>query len=143
MTTIRFTPGPDGHTVQFAYNRAVVELIKQTVPGYARSWSPERRVWLIDPFWAPVLADTLRMYGHTVVGLDDHHRDDRDRHCHSGGDADWARMLFRRVGPARAGPVFRSLSRILHPDVATGDTQLQRELNLAHAEIAQRKDPAA
>ncbi len=141
MTTIRFTPGPDGHVIQFAYTPTVVATIKETVPGYARSWNPQRRVWIIDPIWAPILADTLRMHGHTIVGLDDHHRDDRQ--CHSGGDADWARMLFRRVGPSRVGPVFRSLSRILHPDVATGDTELQRELNLAHAEIAQRKDPAA
>ena len=62
----------------------------------------------------------------------------------AGGDlSDWARILFRRVGPARAGPVFRSLSRGLHPDVATGDAQLQRELNAAHAElVTERKESA-
>jgi hypothetical protein len=135
MTTVRFTPGLDGHVVAFAYHPAAVGLIKQTVPGYARSWGPHRRVWIVDPAWAHILADTLRCYGHTVVGLD------APRQTHA-GDADWARALFRRVGPSRAGPVFRSLSRILHPD-AGGDTQLQRELNAAHAEISQRKDPAA
>ena len=57
---------------------------------------------------------------------------------HAGGDtAGWARTLFRRVGPARAEPVFRSLTRILHPDnPTTVDTQLQRELNAARAELS-------
>ena len=141
MTTVRFTPGLDEHVVRFAYDPAVVEAIKEIVPSYARSWRPATRTWLIDPNWAPVLADTLRTYGHTVTGLDDHHRGDRQ--CDHRGDADWARILFRRVGPNRAGAVFRSLSRILHPDTTTGSTDLQRELNLAHAEISQRKDPAA
>ncbi len=138
MTSVVFTPGLDGHTIRFPYDPTVVAAIKATVPSYARSWNPHTRAWLIGPFWASVLADTLRCHGHTVTGLRS-----PPRYVHT-DDSDWARMLFRRVGPNRAGPIFRSLSRILHPDVAGGDAQLQRELNLAHAELSQRKDdPAA
>jgi hypothetical protein len=141
MTAVMFTAVRDGHVVQFAYDPAVVATIKQTVPSYARAWRPATKTWLIDPFWAPVLADTLRCYGHTITGLDDRRRDDRQ--CDCGGDADWARTLFRRVGPIRRGPVFRALSRILHPDTATGDTQLQRELNTAHAELSTHRKESA
>lgn len=48
--------------------------------------------------------------------------------------AHWARILFKRVGPARTSAVYRALSRCLHPDVG-GDTDLQRELNDAYAEL--------
>jgi hypothetical protein len=141
MTTVMFTPSPDGHIVRFAYDPTIVATIKQTVPSYARAWRPATRTWLIDSGWASVLADTLRVLGHTVTGLDDPRRD--DRRCDCGGDAGWARALFRRVGPTRAGLVFRALSRILHPDTDTGDTQLQRELNAAHAELlTDRKESA-
>jgi hypothetical protein len=136
VTAVLFTPASDGHTVRFAYDPAVVAAIKQTVPGYARSWHPHSHTWLVDPFWAPVLADTLQALGHTVTGLQP-----AQRQAH--GDADWARALFKRVGPQRYGPVYRALSRILHPDTATGDTRLQRELNTAHAELStDRKESA-
>ncbi len=142
MTVVMFTPGSGGHVVRFAYDPAVVATIKATVPSYARSWQPATRTWLIDPGWAPVLADTLRCYGHTITGLDDRRRD--DRRCDCGGDTGWARTLFRAVGPTRHGPVYRALSRVLHPDTDSGDVQLQRELDAAHAELLpQRKDPAA
>jgi hypothetical protein len=141
MTAVMFTAGPDGHVVRFAYDPTVVAAIKATVPSYARAWRPATRTWLIDPSWAPVLADTLRCYGHTVTGLDDRRRGDRQ--CDCGGDTDWARTLFPRVGPTRYGPVFRALSRVLHPDTASGDVRLQRELNTAHAELlTQRKESA-
>ena len=133
MTAVRFTPGLDGTIVAFNYDPAVVATIKQTVPAHARSWHPREKLWTIEAGWAPVLAATLRDYGHTVTGLDEPPPRHRDH--------DWAKMLFRRVGPARAGPVFRSLSKILHPDAASGDAQLQRELNAAHQEISSRPRP--
>jgi hypothetical protein len=51
--------------------------------------------------------------------------------------AQWAHALLRRVGPLRREPVFRALTRILHPDnPATGDAVLQRELNTARDQLA-------
>ena len=77
------------------------------------------------------LADAMTNLGCMIIGLDGDRGDD---------DTDWARALFQRVGPRRAGPVFRSLTKILHPDnAATGDVDIQRELNAAHGEITGRK----
>jgi hypothetical protein len=142
VTAVIFTPGPDGgwHTVRFAYDPGVVAVIKQTVPGYARSWKPQSHTWRVDPSWVPVLADMLRVLGHSVTGLDGRRHDDRAR---DRGDADWARALFRRVGPQRHATVYRALSRILHPDTDTGDTALQRELNAAHAELSTNRKESA
>jgi hypothetical protein len=95
-----------------------------------------RREWLVEDAFAVQLADTMRRFGCTVVGLEAPRCDD--------DPAAWARALFRRVGPSRAEPVFRSLTRVLHPDNAeTGDTQLQRELNAARAELTSRRNSAA
>ena len=133
MATIRFTTAAAdvGYDVQFAFDRQVVELIKQTVPSSCRTWSQARRRWFVDAAWAPMLAAELRRRGHTVVGLEEHRR---ERVTHHDGRG-WADSLFAAVGPGRATAVYRSLSRILHPDVATGDTTLQHQLNVAYSEI--------
>ena len=55
----------------------------------------------------------------------------------------WAQLIFNRVGHSRSYEIYRALSRCLHPDVG-GDTELQRELNAAYAELStrQRKESA-
>lgn len=78
-----------------------------------------------------MLAAELRRRGHTVVGLQEQRR---ERVTHHDGRG-WADSLFAAVGPERATPVYRALSKVLHPDVATGDTTLQRQLNDAYSEI--------
>ena len=128
------------HAVTFAYDPTIVELLKASVPGFVRSWNPVRREWLIlERVYATQFADTLRGLGHTVIGIDASSR------CRSGDDpAHWARILFRRVGPTRAEPLFRSLTRVLHPDNAKNrDTQLQREFNAASAELTSERNSAA
>ena len=48
----------------------------------------------------------------------------------------WAHALFRQVGLDRREPVFRALTRVLHPDnQSTGDNTLQRQLNDAYGEL--------
>ena len=124
-----------GYDVQFAFDRQVVELIKQTVPSSCRTWSQARRRWFVDATWAPMLAAELRRRGHTVVGLEEQRRERRDQRAQHHDGRGWADSLFTAVGPERAAPVYRALSKVLNPDVATGDTTLQRQLNDAYAEI--------
>jgi len=133
MTAVRFERRGFNYAVGFAYNPAVVELLKTTVPYYARTWSPNRREWEVDLTWAESLAAALRAAGHTVVGLD------APRPRPNPDSAQWARLLFNRVGPGRTAAVYRALSKCLHPDTPTGDTTLQRELNDAHSVWADRK----
>ncbi len=132
MTAVRFTARGTEYAVSFAYNVAVVELLKSTVPGYARTWAKERKEWSVEHLWADTLAAALRAAGHTVVGLEERQQQKQQRRPRDPDPATWARILFARVGPDRRQAVYRALAKVLHPDVATGDTVLQRELNDAH-----------
>lgn len=127
MTAVHFLPVLDGRsTVRFRYDPAVVSLIKSTVPSFARSWDAQRRVWFIDTDWTSGLAAELVCRGHTVTGLTAPRPE---------GDGDWAAALFRAVGPQRIPAVHRALSRVLHPDTATGCPVLQRQLNDARTRL--------
>lgn len=136
MTVVRFECHGPTYAVTFSFDSRVVELIKATIPSYARSWWPAHKWWFIDAQWARTLAMTLRCYGYVVAGVDDHRQHERDRR-------DWARALFDRVGAARAPLVYRLLSKVCHPD-HDGDHELQAELNEAYEayrELAARTEP--
>jgi len=128
VTTIRFDQhGASAYGVTFKYDPELVELLKLTVPPYARSWSRPRREWVIDTIYARELAGVFQRLGHTIIGLD------APRDSSYKG---WAQHLFQAVGPRRAPAVHRALTKVLHPDnTATGSTTLQRELNDARAEL--------
>ena len=120
------------YIVRFAYDPRLVDLIK-TVPRYYRSWNPTLRQWRVSVVYARTLANSMRQLGCTVVGLDQHERERADPPPHSHGRTprhNTFDLLFERVGHHRAEPVFRALTRVLHPDVG-GDTELMKELNNA------------
>lgn len=123
---VRFENRGNRYAVTFTYDPLMVELLKLTVPPCARSWSRPRREWLVEAIYGRPLADAMRSAGATVVGVDDHPT--------RGDPADWARSVFRRVGPTRAPLAYRLLSRVCHPDHG-GDHDLQTELNRAYAAI--------
>lgn len=140
-TTVTFTVCGAGYTVRFTYNPTLVELIKSMVPHYSRSWDPAAKQWTIDAIYAPALAAAMRRFGHTVIGIETRDRARDRQHDHRD---DWARILFARVGHHRIDPVFRALTKILHPDnPATGDTALQRELIAARTELQNQGGNAA
>ncbi len=131
---VSFERWANKYALRFAYNPDLVALVK-TVPSSSRSWDPEARLWLVDAYHALRLAHHMRALGYLVTGLDPEPERRATAHNTTSG-TDWARSLFRAVGPERSDAVFRSLTRILHPDnPATGDTTLQRELNTARAEM--------
>jgi len=126
--TVVFDRVGNGYTVRFPYDALLVELLKSRVPSYARTWDKTGKQWTVDADWYQPLAAAMRAVGCTVVGLDAPRQQ-----AHDGKD--WARALFTAVGPARVPAVHRALSKVLHPDTATGCTVLQRELNDARAEL--------
>ncbi|MGO9354807.1 MAG: hypothetical protein ACLP3C_29705 [Mycobacterium sp.] len=137
MTAVRFQRRGDVHAVTFTYSAEIVELLKASVPSFLRSWNSDRREWLIlEPVYATQFADTLRRLGHTIVGIDD-----PPRRQHTTDPADWAKAVFRRVGPTRAPIAYKLLSRLCHPDHG-GDHQLQVELNQAFGELSTERRSA-
>ena len=123
MTAVKFERVGAGvmFSVRFAYNPALVDLVK-LIPGHARKWDPTGKVWTVQAHYVHGLAADMRARGCTIIGLD------QPEPPTPGGGTDWASALFTRVGKARADSVFRALSKILHPDMETGDSTLQREL---------------
>ena len=105
-TAVRFQRRGDMTAVTFPYNPEIVDLLKASVPSFYRSWKPDRREWLIlEPVYALEFADTLRALGHTVIGLDP-----PPQRVHATDPAEWARAVFRGVGPTRAPLVYKLLS---------------------------------
>jgi hypothetical protein len=133
MTTVLFQRHTTVYTVTFPYSPVLVNIIKTTVPGYARTWDQPTKQWTVESLWAPILAAEIRRLGHIVIGLDDPPQ--RPRWTDSAG---WARAVFQRVGPTRAPLAYRLLSRVCHPDHG-GDHHLQIELNRAYAELPTEK----
>lgn len=130
MTTVVFTRAGAVYTVRFDYNASLVELLKDAVPAYARSWNKADRTWSVNTDWSEPLAAAMRATGCEVVDLDGSLR---RQQAHDGKD--WAHTLFTAVGPTRVPAVHRALSKVLHPDTATGCPILQRELNDARTEL--------
>lgn len=119
---------------RFRYDPDIVDLVKTSVPGSARSWDPSTKQWLVDADWVRPLADTLRHCGHTVIGLDPPKPPPTNSHANSHNDHDWALGVFKRIGPNRSDAAYRLLSRLVHPDVGGSDAMMQ-ELNAARREI--------
>ncbi len=134
ITTVTFRRHGDAYVVRFRYDPALVELLKAVVPAYARSWNTSTREWTVNVDYANLLASAVRSLGHRAIGLDPQQPPPRNN-THT-DPAQWAMDLLHRVGPTRREPVFRALTKVLHPDnQQTGDTRLKRELNDARAEL--------
>ncbi len=126
---VRFHRVGAEYVVSFKYDETIIAVIK-SLPVGTRRWDKPARVWRIDANYGRSLAASLRELDYVVVGLT------APTHRAEISDADWARVLFRRVGGMRSERVFRALCKVLHPDnIATGDTELMKELLAARAEL--------
>ena len=102
MTTILFERRGFEYSIRFPYNPRLVEIVKTSVPSYARSWHPEVKAWTVDAEFALPLADILRRSGYTVIGLETPRR--HEQHDPDDDESRWAHLLFKRVGPAAHQP---------------------------------------
>jgi hypothetical protein len=119
VIVFRFCDG--AYRVRFSYDPDLVELLKTTVPAWARSWDPGAKEWAVRVEFGRTLASAIGAAGHQAVGL---------KEPRAGVDgAGWGDVLLDAVGPTRHQPVFRALTKILHPDAATGDGRLQQQLS--------------
>lgn len=126
MSVIYITVGTKTATLRCPYNPSVVEIIKIVVPSSYRSWEAPTKAWKFHADWVDALASELRRGGHTV-----HKTAPPPPPPRSAPRENWADALMEAVGPARIEPVHRALTKVLHPDLDTGDTQLMQELNAA------------
>jgi hypothetical protein len=113
--------------VSFAYDPDVVSVVK-SLPSRSRSWDAESRVWWVDSWHIDQLVDLLESEGYRVV-VTGATRKASAPPPRTAPAENWADALMQAVGSARVDPVHRALVRVLHPDVATGDTALMQQLN--------------
>lgn len=57
--TPRITPHANGLAVRFGYNAGTLAAFKAAVPGAARRWDNDEKVWLVDPAYGDKVADVL------------------------------------------------------------------------------------
>jgi hypothetical protein len=119
----------DPAPVRFNYDPEIVSLLKSVAPSHARKWDRSTKTWFVDRLFINVLTDQFRACGIHVL-VEETPANHPPRQC-----ANWAAELFRAVGRNRIGPVHRALTKVLHPDTATGSAHLQQELNDARAQL--------
>lgn len=115
--------------IRFPFDRDIIAAVKR-VP--TTRWDAPRKTWTAHTAVAPALRLALRRWDADIVWLGIAPPTSPPSPSGSGGD--WAVALFAAVGPTRADPVFRALAKVLHPDVATGDSALMRALLAAREE---------
>jgi hypothetical protein len=125
----------DTARVSFGYDPGAVAIIK-SITSTSRSYDPTTKVWTVTGSVVDGLVWMLTQDGHKVhVTVTDHTPQTTQAAYSSAG---WADALFTAVGPDRIDAVYRALTRVLHPDNATGDPDLQQQLNVARDHHTQR-----
>ena len=121
MTTVHFTR--DGHTahVTFTYDVRAVEIIK-SIPG--RRYDPRRKRWTIDVTTVRHAVERFTNAGFTVTA-------DKASHATTSPNTNAIGALFEKLPPRLRTDAYKSLARVLHPDVG-GDTVLMQQLNDAY-----------
>jgi hypothetical protein len=134
MTTITVTGPADPFAavlspdeVRFPYDRALVELLKDSVPYDEREWEPSRKVWKVEPgYYLETFLSSAVYFGHEVRDL--RKEQEAPPPPPQEPSPSWADALFQAVGPERSNAVYRALSRVLHPDTEHGDHELMVQL---------------
>lgn len=144
MTQVYISPAPFGeYRVRFQYDPTLVELLKDTVPPSCRRWSTDDKTWTVtEAYFVKAFAKHARTRGHTISGAFSGD-EQQSRKASTPAPVGWAEALFDAVGPTRREVVFRVLTRVLHPDVATGSEQLMKDLNNARGKRVAQNAKAA
>jgi HepA-related protein (HARP) len=124
MATVRIIRDltTDTARVSFGYDPGAVSIIK-SITSTSRSYDPTTKVWTVAGSVVDDLVWMLTQDGHKVHVTVTGHPPQTS--------AGWADALFTAVGPDRVDAVYRALTKVLHPDNATGDHDLQQQLNVA------------
>jgi hypothetical protein len=123
---IVITTGWGRAKVHFNYNERALEVIR-TIPG--RRWHPDSKTWSIPGDMTSLTAGEFARAGFRV-SLNDELFKPR---AHLSSDRDATNVfaaLMEGIPKRLREPVFRALTKVLHPD-HDGDTELMKQLNAA------------
>ncbi|MCB9413317.1 MAG: hypothetical protein H6525_10825 [Actinobacteria bacterium] len=109
-------------------------IIKGTVPAYARRWSKLDRCWYVESGHWPSLKAAFTAVGITVVTPDT-----GSKAKPTTSSASWVREAFQECSPELRPKLRAALMRVFHPDVG-GSPDRAKEINSVADELA--KEPA-
>ena len=110
-------------SVRFVYDPRAVSIMK-TAPFHR--WDPDVKCWYTDIDCVDALASTFTRHGYTCV-IDGEEWSPVD----SKKLTQPLQVLFDALPAHLRAPVYRALSRALHPD-AGGDVEWMKQLNVAN-----------
>lgn len=114
------------------------DIIKE-VPFQHRKWNADQKVWEINvEFWISFLMDKLKRSGFQVILVDpanlmgNYEPPKQKRGALPHG---WADVMFGNTDRALHAPLYKALTRVLHPDFG-GDEEQMKDLNAARDRVA-------
>ncbi len=126
MSKIIYTPAGDV-VLSFPYVRGFIDELKHRIPRSYRSYDPDTKRWRVDCCYADEAEELFYRYFPDAKGS----------HYTAKAQApalpDWCLTLY--VLPSAPRPVvdaaYKALSKIYHPDTATGSHEKMKQLNSA------------
>lgn len=107
--------------------------MKSTLPRGTRRWSPDEKVWLIDPAYDEELMTVLNRHYDEVVVIEPQPAVEPPQHASSISGDPYGAML-RLASDKTLAKVYRVIAAALHPD-AGGDADAFKRLGEAWAAV--------
>jgi hypothetical protein len=124
------TEVPWAYAIEFDFNQEMVDAIKAKIPSRARSWKPERRMWL---FKADVIDDVCRL-ATLHCGRYVHVEPLEEETPNAPAYAYSMLHLLPSAPPAVVSAAYKALAKELHPDRGGSHARMQA-INSAYALI--------
>jgi len=135
VTAPRIARRWDGAAVlTFPYAAELVDALKATVPGYARTYDPATRAWTVTAAYASVAARLMHQTFADVETVDAQGGPTADRGRPTGGDPYQVLHLLPSAPDEVVTVVYRTLARLNHPDCG-GEHDAMLALNQAYDAI--------
>lgn len=127
-------------TVRFSYDPGVVAELKASVPSFARSWDPERKVWTVHQPYVDQVVTMLRRLAAPVTVTEARQQPNQDAPPPPRTDArgrelnPWAALRSALPEQYRS-PVFLAIVKVLHPDKTGNDPACAKVVRQLTAEF--------
>jgi hypothetical protein len=105
--------------LQFPYDPALVDALKASIPGRARSYDPATKVWTVTAAWAAIATRLmLETFGDVEIQDDRQEPSRRPDPIRTSDHQLAALHLLPSAPPELVAAAFRCLSKLHHPDKA-------------------------
>lgn len=134
--SIRRTRDGRSYRVEFPYDPAVVEAIKEIVPAHSRQYDPDAKCWYVSPAYRDTIAQLL-----ADVFIDVETEAERTTYTPPTSTTPATTFSVLHLQPTAPPELveaaYKCLSRLYHPDRG-GDTEQMQAINAAVATIRRR-----